>query len=81
MAFATGTAPIKDVIEGDLAPHRPGQGSRIDVSGPEMLLPPKPALAIALAVHELATNAAKPSSLESAPYLKHRTIDYDVQEK
>ncbi|QIG97318.1 MULTISPECIES: sensor histidine kinase [unclassified Bradyrhizobium] len=59
------SAPIKDVIEGALAPHRPSQ-DRIDVSGPEMLLPPKPALAIALAIHELATNAAKYGALSSS---------------
>jgi two-component sensor histidine kinase len=58
------SAPIKEVIEGALAPHRPGQG-RIDVSGPELLLSPKPALAIALAVHELATNAAKYGALSN----------------
>lgn len=58
------SASIKDVIEGALAPHRPGQG-RIQVSGPELLLSPKPALAIALAVHELATNAAKYGALSN----------------
>jgi two-component sensor histidine kinase len=58
------SAPIKDVIEGAIASHRPGQG-RIDVSGPELLLPPKPALAIALAIHELATNAAKYGALSN----------------
>jgi len=58
------SAPIKDVIEGALAPHRPGL-DRIAVSGPEMLLPPKPALAIAIAIHELATNAAKYGALSS----------------
>jgi len=58
------SAPIKDVIEGALAPHRPSQ-DRIDVNGPEMLLPPKPALAIALAIHELATNAAKYGALSN----------------
>jgi len=58
------SAPIKDVIEGALAPHRTGRG-RFEVSGPEILLQPKPALAIALAVHELATNAAKYGALSN----------------
>jgi two-component sensor histidine kinase len=58
------SAPIKDVVEGALAPHRPGHG-RIEVSGPELLLPPKPALAIAVALHELATNAAKYGALSN----------------
>lgn len=58
------SAPIKDVIHGALAPHQNGQG-RFDVSGPELLLQPKPALAIALAVHELATNALKYGALSN----------------
>ncbi|WP_426533661.1 sensor histidine kinase [Bradyrhizobium sp. McL0615] len=58
------SAPIKDVIEGALAPHRPSQ-DRMSVSGPEMLLPPKPALAVALAIHELATNASKYGALSN----------------
>jgi PAS domain S-box-containing protein len=56
------SAPIKQVIEGALAPHRTGP-DRFEVSGPELLLQPKPALAIALAVHELATNAVKYGAL------------------
>ena len=56
------SASIADVVEGALAPHRTGQG-RIDVSGPELLLQPKQALAIALSVHELATNAVKYGAL------------------
>jgi two-component sensor histidine kinase len=59
------SAPIKEVVEGALAPHRTGQG-RIDVSGPELLLQPKQALAIALSVHELATNAVKYGALSGA---------------
>jgi two-component sensor histidine kinase len=58
------SAPIRDVVEGALAPHRTGQG-RFNVSGPELLLQPKPALAIALAIHELATNAAKYGALSN----------------
>jgi len=58
------SAPINDVIEGALAPYRTGQG-RIQVDGPGLLLPPKPALAIALAVHELATNATKYGALSN----------------
>jgi two-component sensor histidine kinase len=56
------SASMGDVVEGALAPHRTGQG-RIDVSGPELLLQPKQVLAMALAVHELATNAVKYGAL------------------
>jgi two-component sensor histidine kinase len=58
------SAAIGDVVEGALAPHRAGQG-RIDVSGPELLLQPKQALAMALSIHELATNAVKYGALSS----------------
>lgn len=57
-------ASIVEVVEGALAPHRP-ESDRIHVSGPDLLLPPKPALALALAIHELATNAAKYGSLSN----------------
>ena len=56
------SASIQQVIEGALAPHRTSE-DRFEVGGPELLLQPKPALAIALAVHELATNAAKYGAL------------------
>jgi two-component sensor histidine kinase len=55
-------APIKEVVNGALAPHRSGQG-RIRSSGPDLLLQPKQTLALAVAVHELATNATKYGSL------------------
>jgi len=59
------SAPIKEVVEGALAPHRTGDG-RIEVSGPDLRLNPKQALALALAVNELATNAVKYGALSNA---------------
>jgi PAS domain S-box-containing protein len=59
-------APIAEVVDGALAVHRGGAGTRIRVSGPEVLLGAKPALALALALHELATNAAKYGALSLA---------------
>lgn len=55
-------APIREVLNGALAPHRSSQ-SRIRASGPDLELQPKQALALAVAVHELATNAAKYGAL------------------
>jgi PAS domain S-box-containing protein len=50
---------------------------RIAVSGPLVLLPPKAALAVALALHELLTNAVKSGALSEE---KGRiTIDWSVQ--
>jgi two-component sensor histidine kinase len=57
-------APIKEVIDGALAPHGSGPG-RIRTSGPDLLLQPKQALALSLAVHELATNAMKYGALSN----------------
>jgi two-component sensor histidine kinase len=57
-------APVADVIEGALAVHRTGR-DRIRCSGPHFALEAKQALALVLAVHELATNAAKYGSLSN----------------
>jgi two-component sensor histidine kinase len=58
-------APIKQVIDGALAPHGSGPG-RIRAGGPDLLLQPKQALALSLAVHELATNALKYGALSNS---------------
>ena len=57
-------APIREVIRSELAPYmgthpdNPGE-SHVDFSGPDISLAPNDALSLGLAVHELATNAAK----------------------
>jgi two-component sensor histidine kinase len=58
------SAPIKEVVNGALAPHRSGQG-RIRAAGPGIDLVPKQALALSVALHELATNAAKYGALSA----------------
>jgi len=58
------TAPIGAVVEGALAPHRPGTG-RFMISGPPVLLSSRQALSLALAINELATNAVKHGALRS----------------
>lgn len=55
-------APIQTVVEGALAPHRTGHESFV-VEGPPALLSARQALSLALALHELATNAAKYGAL------------------
>ena len=62
MQTSWASAPIKEVVEGALAPHRSRPG-RIRATGEDFHLLPKQALALAVAVHELATNAAKYGSL------------------
>jgi PAS domain S-box-containing protein len=56
------TASMADVVEGALAPYRTGEGI-IRVEGTAVQLLPKQALSLALALHELSTNATKYGSL------------------
>jgi PAS domain S-box-containing protein len=57
-------ASMRAVVEGALAPYRTGEG-RIRVGGPDVSLGSKKALSLALALHELATNATKYGSLSA----------------
>src|SRR5262245_29781731 len=53
------SANLRSVIEGILAAYAQSSPNRIRARGPDIDLSAKPALALALALHELATNAAK----------------------
>jgi PAS domain S-box-containing protein len=55
-------ADIVDVVSGALAPHDAGSG-RFVVTGPSRSLEARQALGLTLALHELATNAAKYGAL------------------
>jgi two-component sensor histidine kinase len=48
-----------------LRAHRADHDDQFEVAGPEVYLPPKTALAVAMAVHELATNAIKYGALSN----------------
>jgi PAS domain S-box-containing protein len=54
---------LADVIADQLKLH--GAGARLTASGPDVLVPPTMALSLSLALHELATNAAKYGALSS----------------
>ncbi len=58
-------APLHDVIGTALAPYRTGEG-RFIVSGPPLVVKSRQALALSLALHELATNASKYGALTVA---------------
>jgi len=54
-------APLADLVAAQLAPF--AEAGRFEVSGPTVLLSPAAAQTISLALHELATNAAKYGAL------------------
>lgn len=57
-------ADMDEIVTGALAPYR--EGGRIDASGPRVRLASRRALSLALALNELATNAAKYGALSNA---------------
>ena len=59
-------ADLGGLVEEELAPFRTGDSSQISLQGPRVLLQPTPAQTLALALHELATNAAKYGALSCA---------------
>lgn len=56
---AWGTTPIRDVLEAELASYLRQEDWSIELSGPHLELAPNDALSLGLAMHELATNAAR----------------------
>jgi len=58
-------ANIAQLIQEELAPYRTPNFERIKISGRSVSLEPRTAQALALALHELATNAVKYGSLSS----------------
>jgi PAS domain S-box-containing protein len=58
-------APLLDIVKGALAPYLADE-ERVFISGPPVLLPAELVMAMGLAFHELATNAAKYGALSGA---------------
>jgi PAS domain S-box-containing protein len=56
-------AELSRLVEEELAPHRRLEGETIAASGPDISLEPRTAQTLALALHELSTNAAKYGAL------------------
>jgi PAS domain S-box-containing protein len=58
-------AELSAIVRQELAPYFKENEARVRIDGPEVLLPPDGAQAIAVIVHELATNAAKYGALSA----------------
>ena len=71
-------APLHDVIRTALIPFRTGEG-RFAVSGPPLIVKSRQALALSLAINELATNAMKYGALTVADGRVSITWTSDVQ--
>lgn len=56
-------AALGDVVRSELAPYMQGSEGHVQMSGPEIRLAPNDAMSLGLAIHELATNAAKYGAL------------------
>ncbi len=68
-------ADLGSLVTEELAPYR--AGDKIEISGPNISLQPATAQALALALHELATNAAKHGALSS---MKGKvSVDWQLQ--
>jgi two-component sensor histidine kinase len=58
-----GSTPIRAVIEAELRPYAMDKDRIVSIGGPDVELAPNDTLSLGLAVHELATNAAKYGAL------------------
>jgi PAS domain S-box-containing protein len=70
-------AELSDIIAGGVAPHQSQLGERVHIQGPRVRLEPKTAVSLAMAVHELATNAVKYGALSNDEGFV--TIDWTVE--
>ena len=50
---------LGSLIADELLAHATGEGERLSIDGPDLLLLPRPAETLSLAIHELTTNAVK----------------------
>ncbi len=61
-----GATPIRSLVEAELAPYAENAEGILVMDGPDVELAPNDALSLGLAIHELATNAAKYGALSEA---------------
>ncbi|MEZ0170753.1 CHASE domain-containing protein [Microvirga sp. TS319] len=67
------SANLRDIVREAMAPYRHEQENRVNMQGPHVRVAPRMALAIAMALQELATNAVKYGALSNATGTVHIT--------
>jgi two-component sensor histidine kinase len=67
-------ASLQAILLDELAPYRLDDSSNVRVSGPDLMLDPKFAVALGMAFHELSTNAAKYGALSAKSGLVNVTV-------
>ncbi|UGB44494.1 PAS domain-containing protein [Frateuria edaphi] len=70
-----GRAPLAEIVREAIAPYRDQHHDRLRATGPPVWLPPRHALAFAMVLHELGTNAVKYGALSN----QEGRIDIDWQ--
>jgi CheY-like chemotaxis protein len=70
-------ASLRRLVFEELQPYIAGDSGRLAIGGNDVLLQPKAAVAVALVVHELATNAAKHGALSTPA--GHVSIDWRIE--
>jgi two-component sensor histidine kinase len=76
-------APIAEIVRSELAPYMAAGDGHVEVAGPEISLAPNDALSLGLALHELATNAAKYGALstpEGRVHIQWRLVSPELAE-
>ncbi len=67
---------LAELVQNELTPYSKEIGDRVTTAGPKVLLVPEAAQSLSLAIHELATNAAKYGALSVEAGLL--TVEWDI---
>jgi PAS domain S-box-containing protein len=71
-------AALRRLANEELAPFQTEEGGKVSITGPDVMLHPASAQALAVALHELSTNAAKYGALSAAS--GRLLLDWELQQ-